>query len=261
MDERLIITDINRIMMVGQHEYQANPIIFRTKTLFQHELIYHFSGESIVHFNKQTLKTFPNSLRYLPMGPCEKYIVDRKIRGECIDICFTSNIPLADSAFVVPIKNEKVSNLFKKIFTLWATKNDEYYLECISLLYKIIAEMGKTSYVPDTQFQKIKPAIDYIHNNFLSNDTINAEKLTQLCGISYAYIKRIFALKYKLSPKRYIIKLKMNYSCDLLRYTDHTVSQVAQLCGYNDVYTFSHQFKIEFGSSPTDFKKKYKSSK
>ena len=111
------------------------------------------------------------------------------------------------------------------------------------------------------QFQKIKPAIEYIHNNFLSNEKITAEKLTQLCGISYAYIKRIFSLKYKLSPKRYILQLKMNYACDLLRYTEHTVSQVAELCGYNDVYTFSHQFKVEFGSSPINFQKKYQSSK
>ena len=261
MDERLIITNINRIVLVGENEYPEKTTQFPSKYLYNHELIYHFSGESTVYFNKETLKTFPNSIRYLPIGPCEKYIVDRKKHGECIDICFTSNIPLADSAFVIPVKNEKIASLFKKIFTLWATKGEEYYLESISLLYKIIAEMRKSRYLSDAQFQKIKPAIEYIHNNFLSNEKITAEKLTQLCGISYTYIKRIFSLKYKLSPKRYILQLKMNYACDLLRYTEHTVSQVAELCGYNDVYTFSHQFKVEFGSSPINFQKKYQSSK
>ena len=261
MDERFIITDINRIVMVGQNEYQVNPIVFSAKKLYCHEIIYHFSGESTVYFNEQILKTHPNSIRYLPIGPCEKYIVDRKERGECIDISFTSNIPLANSAFVIPVKNEKIANLFKKIFSLWVAKNEEYYLECVSLLYKIIAEMKKARYLPDAKFQKIKPAIEYIHNNFLSEEKITAERLTQLCGISYSYIKKLFDLKFNISPKKYILSLKMNYACDLLRHGEYSISQIAEMCGYNDLYTFSHQFKITFGISPSAFIKKYKSSK
>ena len=261
MNERFIITDINRIMLVGMHEYPEKKTSFSAKYLYHHELIYHFSGTSTIYFNDQILKTQPNSIRYLPLGPCEKYIVDREKHGECIDICFSSNIPLADSAFVVSVKNEKIAGLFKKIFSLWVAKNEEYYLECVSLLYKIIAEMRKTNYLPDQQFQKIKPAIDYIQNNFLSNEMITAEKITQLCGISYAYIKKLFDLKFKISPKKYILSLKMNYACELLRHGEHSVTQIATICGYNDLYTFSHQFKIMFGIAPSTFIKKYKSSK
>ena len=261
MNERFIITDINRIVLVETHKYPEKKTSFPPKSLYHHELIYHFSGNSTVYFNNKILKTQPNSIRYLPLGPCEKYIVDREKHGECIDIFFSSNIPLADCAFVVSVKNEKIASLFKKIFSLWVTKNEEYYLESVSILYKIIAEMRKTNYLPDLQFQKIKPAIDYIQNNFLSNETITAEKLTQLCGISYAYIKRLFDLKFKISPKKYIISLKMNYACELLRHGEHSVTQIAILCGYSDLYTFSHQFKTEFGVSPIEFAKKYKSSK
>jgi AraC-like DNA-binding protein len=261
MNERFIITNINRIILVGQNEYTEKTTQFPTKYFYHHELIYHFSGEFTVNFNEKILKTYPNTIRYLPSGPCEKYIVDRQTRGECIDIFFTSNIPLADSAFVIPVKNEKIANLFKKIFSLWVAKDDEYYLECVSLLYKIIAEMKKTNYLPDAQFQKIKPAIDYIHNNFLSEETITAERLTQLCGISYSYIKKLFDLKFNISPKKYILSLKMNYACDLLRHGEYSISQIAEMCGYNDLYTFSHQFKITLGISPSAFIKKYKSSK
>ena len=261
MKDKLIITDINRIVLVGQHEYHEKKISFRSKYLHYHELIYHFSGNATVYFNEQILKTQPNTIRYLPFGPYEKYIVDRETRGECIDICFASNVSLADTAFVVSVKNEKIASLFKKIFSLWVAKNEEYYLECISLLYKIIAEMRKTSYLPDSQYLKIKPALDYIHKNFLNQEPITANTLVSLCGISYSYIKKLFTLKYKISPKRYILQLKMNYACDCLLCGEYTVSQIAEMCGYPDLYTFSHQFKIEFGISPTQFIKKYKSSK
>ena len=261
MQEKFVITDINRIILVGIHEYPEKKTFFPSKYLYHHELIYNFSGRSTVYFNDKILKSEPNSIRYLPLGPCEKYIVDKVEHGECIDICFSSNIPLSDSAFITPVKNEKIAGLFKKIFSLWVAKSEEYYLECVSLLYKIIAEMRKTNYLPDLQFQKINPAIEYIQNNFWSSKAITAEKLTQLCGISYAYIKRLFDLKFKISPKKYIISLKMNYACELLRHDGYSISQIADACGYSDLYTFSHQFKTTLGISPSAFRQKYKSSK
>ena len=75
------------------------------------------------------------------------------------------------------------------------------------------------------------------------------------------YIKKLFDLKFNISPKKYILSLKMNYACDLLRHGEYSISQIAEMCGYNDLYTFSHQFKITLGISPSAFIKKYKSSK
>ena len=261
MKEKFMIQDIDNIIFVGRGEYLEKRIKFQQKKLWHHELIYHFSGSATVYFNKQQLKTSSNTIRYLPEGTCEKYIVEQQEPQESIDIFFSSSIPLAESAFVIDVKNEKISMLFKKIFSVWVQQSEGYYFECISILYKILAEMQKKRYVPDNQFRKIKPAIDYIQDNFLNKELITAEKLVSLCGISYSYIKRLFSLKYKISPKRYILQLKMHYASSLLRYENHTVSQIAELCGYSDVYTFSHQFKIEFGLSPTEFMKKYKSSK
>ena len=262
MAERFIITDIDRVVLVtGKKEYPEKKTVFGAKQLYFHELIYHLSGEATIYFNGEVLHTFPNVVRYLPQGECRQYIVEREKHGECIDICFTSNKPLADTAFVRSVKNEKVATLFKKIFTLWTQKGEQYYLECTSLLYKIIAEIQKTSYLPEEQYLKIKPAVDYIHERFLSDEAITAEKLSAVCGISYSYIKKLFALKYKTSPKRYAVLLKLNYACDLLRCGEYTVSEVAEVCGYKDVYFFSRQFKEHIGVAPTQFIKRYRSSK
>lgn len=265
MRNDLIIYGINRVIYVGKNEYKEKRTVFPSKELSCHELIYHFSGHTRVCFNQEELYTSPNTIRFLPEGKCERYTVDRfnseKSIGECIDIFFSSNLPLSEKAFLTKAKSEKIATLFKKIFSVWVQKNEGYYLECISILYKILSEMQKTTYLPDSQFEKIKPAVEYIQNNFLSLESITAEKLVSLCGISYSYIKRLFATKFKISPKRYIIQLKMNYATDLLQLGEYSISQIANLCGYEDIYSFSRQFKKEFGLSPTDFSKKYKSSK
>ena len=120
--------------------------------------------------------------------------------------------------------------------------------------------MQKKNYIPENQFVAIKPAIDYIESHFLEKK-ITAEELTACCKISYPYIKKLFIKKFGIPPIKYSIQLKINYSCDLLKSKLYTISQIAEICGYNDIYFFSRQFKEYMGLSPTDFINKYKSSK
>ena len=58
-----------------------------------------------------------------------------------------------------------------------------------------------------------------------------------------------------ISPKQYIIQLKMNHACDLLRTGQYTVSQASEQCGFRDVYFFSRQFKKYIGCPPSVFAK------
>lgn len=260
MNENFIITKINRVILVGKNEYTEKTTSF-TNNLYCNELILHLSGQSTVKFNGLTFKTEKDMLRFLPKGENKEYIVERKQRGECIDIFFDTDNPISEQAFVLKLKNSKImESLFKKIFSVWVSKNDGYYFECVSLLYKIFAELNKQNYIPENQYRAIKPAIDYINDNFL-NDKISVEQLANLCSISESYLKKLFIKKFGVPPVKYIIGLKINYSSDLLRSNLYTITQIAEICGYSNIYFFSRQFKEYVGITPTEFQKKYKSSK
>lgn len=259
MEENLIISKIEKVILVGGEEYREETSKFINNRPYQ-ELTFFLSGRTTVYFNDQVLKTEKNKISYLPDGAQKKYIVERNEKGDCIIIYFKANTLLDENAFVINAKNENCATLFKKIFSVWVKKDKGYYFECLSLLYKILSEMQKTRYITETHFKKIQPAVDYIEKNFL-NETISSKKLSELCGISYSYIKKIFAIKYKTSPKKFCLLLKMNYACDLLSSGKYNISQTAEMCGYSDVYFFSHQFKLHVGVSPANFIKNYKSSK
>lgn len=261
MNQNFTITGINRVILVGKDEYKETVTAFSHNTARHNELIFNLSGDSTVLFNGKTLHHTKDSIRFLPRGEVQEYVVSRKEQGECIDVFFDTDIPVADEAFVVTIQqSEKIRNLFKKIFAVWVAKDDGYYFECISLLYKIFAELQKKNYIPENQYSAIKPAIEYIEKHFLDKK-ITAEDLVSCCSISYPYIKKLFVKKFGVPPIKYTIQLKINHACDLLRTELYTVSQTAELCGYSDLYFFSRQFKEYVGISPTDFLKKYKSSK
>ena len=120
--------------------------------------------------------------------------------------------------------------------------------------------MQKESYIPEKQYKAIKPAIDYIGENFLK-EKISIVELTKLCQISESYLKKLFIKKFGVSPIKYTIQLKINYACDLLKSEQYTVSDVSERCGYSNVYFFSRQFKEYMGLTPTEFINKYVSSK
>ena len=260
MNNKFAITDIKRVILVGKDEYKETITSFTNKTC-SNELIFHLSGESTVFFNGKQLDVKKDTIRFLPQGEIHEYIVKRKERGECIDIFFNTDIPVTNEAFVLKLnQSEKIKSLFKKIFSVWVAKGDGYYFECVSIIYKIFAELQKKNYIPESQFNSIKPAIDYIEKHFLDKK-ITAEELTLCCTISYPYIKKLFIKKFGVPPIKYSIQLKINYACDLLKSELYTISQISEICGYNDIYFFSRQFKEYMGLSPTDFINKYKSSK
>ena len=261
MNNKFAITDIKRVILVGKDEYKEQVISFTSNKTCCNELIFHLSGESTVFFNGKQLDVQKDTVRFLPQGEIHEYIVKRKERGECIDIFFNTDIPVTNEAFVLKLnQSEKIKSLFKKIFSVWVAKGDGYYFECVSIIYKIFAELQKKNYIPENQFVSIKPAIDYIEKHFLDKK-ITAEELTLCCTISYPYIKKLFVKKFGVPPIKYSIQLKINYASDLLKSELYTISQISEICGYNDIYFFSRQFKEYMGLSPTDFINKYKSYK
>jgi AraC-like DNA-binding protein len=153
-----------------------------------------------------------------------------------------------------------VGGLFKKLFSVWVGRGEGYYFECLSLLYKIFAEINRQDYIPEKQYQAMKPAIEYITEHFLDKK-LSVDTLAARCGISSSYLKKLFIRKFAMPPSQYIINLKLNYACDLLRSERYSISQVAEICGYTDIYFFSRQFKAHIGISPSVFLKNYKSSK
>ena len=260
MESKFVITEINRVIMVGKDEYSERVSSFSSK-LRHNELIFHFSGHMTVHFDNNTYEAKAGTVRFLPKGNWKKYEVERSESGECIDAFFETDRPISPVAFEINVsQNEKMGGLFKKLFAVWTGKGDGYYLEALSLLYRIFAELQKNSCAPKQHAEKIAPALERIHDAFLTSD-FSLKELAKTCNMGESYFQRLFKEKYGVSPKKYIIQLKINHACDLLRLERYTVTQIAEMCNFSDVYFFSRQFKEYMGISPTDFVKKYRSSK
>lgn len=94
---------------------------------------------------------------------------------------------------------------------------------------------------------------DYFESNFKTNSHVLEEKLK----VSYSKLSRIFSSVTGATLERFIIDQKINKVKELLKYTDHTIEEVAYKLGYSSTAHLSRQFKTITGFSPSVFRKQY----
>jgi AraC family transcriptional regulator, exoenzyme S synthesis regulatory protein ExsA len=80
-------------------------------------------------------------------------------------------------------------------------------------------------------------------------DNLNTGELAFLCNMSLSSFKRKFYDVYKISPKKYVVTEKMKKAEQLLRLQKRP-SEIYFELGYENLSSFSTEFKKHFGVSP-----------
>ena len=81
-------------------------------------------------------------------------------------------------------------------------------------------------------------------------------------GVQHKRKHKIFYKKIEniltLPPKQYIINEKLEKAANMLAtQPDMILSEIAELCGFCDVYYFSRLFKKHVGMTPTEYKNSF----
>lgn len=112
---------------------------------------------------------------------------------------------------------------------------------------------GKVEYIIDTS-NRLKENIfeiaNYIQQHPGSAHTI--EKLADRANLSERYLSQKFKEITGHTLKSYIIYARIRRAEHLLHFTGMTVTEVAEVLGYNDLHFFSRQFKQYTGMNPSE---------
>lgn len=78
--------------------------------------------------------------------------------------------------------------------------------------------------------------------------------LTELSGYSEDTLNRYFMKETGLSTQKYIRNLRISKGANLLKLTDKTVEEIADLCGFYDRPHFHKLFKMGTGYTPVEYR-------
>ena len=91
----------------------------------------------------------------------------------------------------------------------------------------------------------------------LESDLVKAQsmdELSHICGMSASRMRLLFTQAHGISPKQYQMHMRIRRAQDLLANTSLSVTEIAELTGFDSINAFSRQFRKRTGRSPRTYR-------
>jgi AraC-like DNA-binding protein len=157
----------------------------------------------------------------------------------------------------------------KKIYTLIKTIVQESttgiaYMDSLMhcLLTETIIRLLQGTYVAPTpqptsisrqnyQEELFERILNYIETNICEPLTI--AEICQHFSLSRSSLQILFKNAVNQSPKKFISDMKLEKSCQMLRESKYTISEISLKMGYSSIHYFSNAFNQKYHMSPSEY--------
>lgn len=154
---------------------------------------------------------------------------------------------------------------FDKILAESTHKNLYYYPVIngylLEMLVRIVRErLGNCTQAPEEEpphvdtFKGVDVAALMQYIDFNYSRIICLEDLSTLAGVNKTTLISIFKELYGTTPIRYINHIRLLKARELLTNTDASVSEIAELVGFQSIHYFSRFFKAKENCTPMEFR-------
>lgn len=244
-------TDVN---MCGNRPYGRNDYL----------LIYVHSGKASIVDKNKTITFNKNSIIiYKPFQPQHyTYIAcpDSEIYWIHFNGVFAEKI-LEDLNLTCHYRSIKPNKLIVKFFTdiyqALIEKKNNYEITCnylFLMLLSVLSESQQNSFeTKDNRKQhQIKQLLLEIDANIQNYHSI--DDLASFCSMSNSTFIKLFTSTVGLPPIEYLNSRKLEHSTYFLTETDYSISEIAEMCGFQNQFYFSKMFKKKYGVSPLKYR-------
>lgn len=145
--------------------------------------------------------------------------------------------------------------------------SDFYIQKCDSCVeavqvieYKNHAVRELTKYVLEKKSRKtsnyVERSKDYVEKHY--REKIYLCEIAERFGISSSYLSRMFKQECGIGLQNYIIKVRLEHVANLLKYSEETISNIAEYVNFPSQSYMGKQFKEKYHMSPKKYRETYK---
>ena len=247
--ESITVTDIKKMFTVMSPRSKTAEITdreyFGLSFCIDGQITYTIDGKKVVS-DRTKVVILPKGRSYSLHG--DKTGRFPVINFDCLNLTCSEILSftvLNPAAYIKDYEKMKALSLF-----------DGNRAEIMSIFYGILHRIT----LDNTSKGRLAPAINLIEKDF-ANPKLTNTVLARECNISEIYFRKIFTEEYKLSPKQYLIEVRINKAKQLLTDGFLKINAVASQCGFTNQYHFSRIFKEKTGFTPTEYSKYNRASK
>lgn len=100
----------------------------------------------------------------------------------------------------------------------------------------------------------LESAKTYIEEHL--DQDIEIETLCKILNVGRTKLYEIFHTEFKIGISKYILYRRLHKAKKLLKTTEHTIVEIANIVGFTDYNYFSRVYKKKYGKSPKYYRKK-----
>lgn len=247
--ELVIVLNGNATHVVNDHAYfvkKGDVFVINGDTLHGYKEPHHFKICNIM-YRPEMLKYAGSDLKSIN-GYQALFILEPHYR----------NIHHYESKLSLPIPNlEYVSSTIDTMIREYDSKPQAYQTMLASMFLGLLVylsrqydhqEVGTQNYI-----MHLAKAISYMEDHYL--EPISLEHIAQHSDISIRHLNRIFRKYYQTTPISYLLHLRLEHACMLLKSTHLAITEVSYNSGFNDSNYFTRTFRKEYAMTPNMYRK------
>lgn len=159
--------------------------------------------------------------------------------------------------FSVDLSDEierNIMELGKKMLSYHKRGNIHAKLKNKLYLYELISTLLRTKRESELESEqdKIHYVADYMHEHM--EEVLSIRSLADKVHMTDKQLYYYFTKTYGISPKQYLMEIKVKKAEEYLLGTDLLVGEIAQKLGFEDALYFSRMFKKSKKQSPSQFR-------
>lgn len=210
-----------------------------------------YEGRISYRQNGQSYVSVPGRAVLLPQGAT--YTLQRQETGRFPVINFHTAAPVTDTFAVLPlIHPDACLALYEQLRQF---RQDGRPAAAMAAFYRLLDEIAGASVdrsiPPGSPLHTLLPYMAAHCNDAALTNTA----LAQRAHISEVYLRRLFLQQLGVTPRQYLLHLRLEKAKRLLEDGRLTVTLVAESCGYTNVYHFCRSFRQYTGLTPTEYRR------
>lgn len=154
---------------------------------------------------------------------------------------------------VIPVGRERSQQLYESLF-----ESDSFFRHK-SALYEILYMYEQHTKLVKTRGKEniLELILLWVSTHFQSETTL--ANLSEDIGYSKDYVSKVIAQKLNATFPKLINQYRINHACFLLANSDYSITEIANLSGFQNSRTFNRNFLQKMSRSPKDYRQNARS--
>jgi len=239
--QNCVVCDVLRVVTVyspkGRYHEMKDRTCYGISLCLSGEITYVQNGKKYVS-DKEHAVILPQNGTYQIYGT---------ETGDFPVVNFTCRDFLCDEITLIKIKNyEQLIHDYEQLRKLCAAYAARPRI--LSIFYHML-DLLHTESFPSV----LLPAMRYLETHYCDAGIGNRD-LARECKISEVYLRKLFSKYFYMSPKQYLIDLRIKKAKQLLSQEGLKAVDISELCGFSNPYHFCRLFKKHTGMTPSEYR-------